>query len=85
MGHIQGPIAIQFEKLSPTAPSLTQLYNSDPKLWTCAFIDFKIDINKKNHANCKQGKHNLADCPKEITPQNITYQFDLPVYSISLN
>ena len=34
--------------LSPTKSSLTPLYNSDKKLWTCAFICFVIDVDKNN-------------------------------------
>ena len=46
IGHIQGPTPIQFDNIFPTASSLTQLYNTDPKPWTCTFIGFVIDSDK---------------------------------------
>ena len=44
---------------------MTQLYNSDPKLWICDFNGFVIDANKKNRVHWKQGKHNLANYPSK--------------------
>ena len=70
-------------KLSPTAPSLTQLYNADPKLCTCTFIVFVIN-SKKNNVMFIGKKENiiLPTIHQNITPKNITFQFDLPMYSI---
>ena len=51
--------------LAPTVSSLTQLYNTDPKLWTCAFIGFMINTDKKVHVHWKQGKYNLSDYPSK--------------------
>ena len=69
--------------LSPTESSLTQLYKVDPKLWTCAFIGFTIDADKNNFMfiGNKENKI-LPTIHKNITPQNIIFQFDLPMYSI---
>ena len=70
-------------KFLPTASSLTQFYNSDPKLWTCIFIGFVIDANKNNFMFIGNKENTiLPTIHKKITPQNIKFQFDLPMYSI---
>ena len=52
-------------KFPTTASSLTQVYNSNPKLWTCPFIGFVIDTDKKIHVHWKQLKQNLSDYPEK--------------------
>ena len=58
--------------LSPTASSLTQLYNADPKLCTCTFIGFVIDADKKIMFIGNKENKILSTTHQNITPQNIT-------------
>ena len=68
---------------SSTAWSLTQLYDAYPKLWTCTFIGFVIDSDKKNSIFIGNKENTiLQTIHQNITPQNITFQFDLLMYSI---
>ena len=68
--------------LLTTTSSQTQLYNADPKLWTCAFICFVIDADKNNFMFIGNKENTiLPTIHQNITPQNITFQFDLPMYS----
>ena len=81
MVHIQGPASIHSENILPTASSLTQFYNVDPKLWTRSFIGFMINVDKNNFIFVGNKENTiLLNIHQNITPQKITFQFDLPMY-----
>ena len=68
---------------SPTASSPTNLYNAYPKLLTYAFICFVIDVEKDNFMFIVNKENKiLTTIHQNTTPQNITFQFDLPMYLI---
>ena len=63
-----------FTTLSPTASSLTQLYNTDPNLRTCAFLD-SWSMLKKTILQSLGNKKNtiLLTIHIKIIPQSITF------------
>ena len=70
-------------KFSPTESSLTQLYNADPKLCTCAFIGFMVDADKNNFMFIGNKENTiLPTIHQNIALQKITFQFNLLMYSI---
>ena len=70
-------------KTSPTASSPTNLYKAYQKLRTCAFICVVIDADKNNFMFIVNKENTiLTTIHQNITPQNITFQFNLTMYPI---
>jgi len=68
--------------------SPTQLFNADPKPWTCDSIGSAIAHAKGQfHVHRKRGKHNLADYPttNHPTKHHIAVRSSPLTYSIMLN
>ena len=83
MGHIQGPTSIQFDNIVANGIITDIVLQRRSKAmdmrfyWLCDRCRQKkimFIVNKENTI--------LPTIHQNITPQNITFQFDLPMYSI---
>ena len=82
MGHIKGPTPIQFDNIFSNGIITDTVVQRRSKVWTCAFIGFVIDSDKKIMFVGNKENTILPTIHQNIAPQNITFQFDLPMYSI---
>ena len=82
MGHVQGQTPIQFDNIFANGIITSTVVQRRSKATDMYFYGFMIDAKKNYNVHWKQGRQNLVNIYQNITTQNITFQSDLPMYSI---